>query len=169
MSSDNVIPIYASGFFNFSRDGKVTQFTTFYYIDKFGYYVSLNKNEVKREIITIKRNLQQLIDEEKIIINGERVKAYVKWVKIKLLDKHHPIIEFLLYFSGTLRKGLNEYYNIYSEEIAEYPYEAVWHLPGKIIKINMAGDIRIEENILRVRVKKGTRVGGKEGIIFKLI
>jgi len=33
----------------------------------------------------------------------------------------------------------------------------------------MAGDIRIEENILRVRVKKGTRVGGKEGIIFKLI
>ena len=78
----------------------------------------------------------------------------MKWVKIKLLDKHHPIIEFLLYFSGTLRKGLNEYYNIYSEEIAEYPYEAVWHLPGKIIKINMAGDIRIEENILRVRVKK---------------
>ena len=166
MSQSDVIPIYASGFFNFDINGTVTQFTTFYYIDKSGYYISLSKKEVKKELKIIRRNLQEFVDQEDIRINGEKVKAYVKWVKIRLLDKNHPIIEFIVQFSGKLRKGINEYYNTYEEEIAEYPYEAIWVLPGRIIRAEMAGEIKIKRNILRLKVKKGTRVGGREGITF---
>ncbi|BCU69283.1 hypothetical protein [Stygiolobus caldivivus] len=165
-SKDFVIPVYASGFFNFSSDGQVTQFTTFYYLDRRGYYLSLGKRRLKEELKTIKNNLQAIIDEEEIRINGKRVRAYVKWVKIKLLDPHHPMIEFIITFTGSLKKGINEYYNTYEEEIAEYPYEALWILPGRIIKVDMAGEAEVRENILRLKVNKGTRVGGKEGIRF---
>jgi hypothetical protein len=167
--SEEPIPIYANGFFNFSRDGKVTQFTIFYYNDEKQYYASLDRRALRKELLTIKRNLQYFLDQEEITINGRKVDAKVKWVKIGLLTPSIPFIEFIVVFSGELRKGINIYRNVYEEEVTEYPYEATWVLPGKVIEVKLGGRVKVNKNIVRLKVNKNEKVGGEEEIKFLLL
>jgi len=166
--SEKVTPIFALGNFVMDRLGNVTQYMFFYYYDPDNYYASLNKDLLNNELENIKENMQNFLDEEKIIINNEEVKAKVINTDIFLLDITHPVIEFIILFKGKLRKGINVYENMYEEEITEYPYEAIWRLPGKVVKVNMKGDVTVFNNFLKIRVNKGIKVGGKEVIKFAL-
>lgn len=161
-----VKPIYARGFFNMSFSGETNQLTVFYYYDRDEYYASLKKIEIKNEIKKLKENMQYYLDQEEIRINGKRVKAKVMFVRFGLLSIKYPFVEFLIRFRGELKKGVNKYEDTYEEEIAEYPYEATWILPGKVINSNIAGKVRIKNNILFLKVKKGLKVGGTETIEF---
>lgn len=166
--SEKVTPIFALGNFVMDRLGNVTQYMFFYYYDPDNYYASLNKDLLNNELENIRENMQNFLDEEKIIINNEEVKAKVINTDIFLLDITHPVIEFIILFKGKLRKGINVYENMYEEEITEYPYEAIWRLPGKVVEVNMKGDITVFNNFLKIRVNKGIKVGGKEVIKFAL-
>ncbi|QIW24951.1 hypothetical protein EWF20_12985 [Sulfolobus sp. S-194] len=164
--SENVKPIYARGFFNMNHLGETTQLTIFYYDDDEHYYASLTKEEVKRELSNLKNNMQYFLDQEIIRINGKRVKAKVLFVRLGLLKINIPYIEFIIRFKGNLHKGENVYEDLYKEEIVEYPYEAIWILPGKIVSYSISGKVKTKNNILFLKVKKGTRISGNEKIKF---
>lgn len=164
--SNNVIPIYARGFFSMNNLGETSQLTVFYYYDKDMYYYSLDREERKEEIKRISKNMQYFLNKEKILINGERVKAKVRFYRLGFLSKNYPFIEFLITFKGSLKKGINVYEDIYEEEVTEYPYEALWILPGKIVEAEINGKIKVKENMLFLKVKRGIKVGGHEKIVF---
>jgi len=164
--SEKVKPIYASGVFTFSRNGKVTQYTIFYYEDPENYYASLNKSSLDLELKNIKSNLQYFLDQETILINGEKSRARVIWAKLGLIKVDLPFVEFIITFRGRLRRGSNEYVNYYEEEEAEYPYEVTWVMPGRILDIKIHGQVTINKNIVYVKVNRGTKVGGEEKITF---
>ena len=161
-----VKPIYARGFFNMNSLGETNQLVIFYYYDKDEYYASLNKDEVRDEIRRLKENMQYYLDQEIIKINGKRVRAKVLFARLGLLSIKYPYVEFLIRFKGTLKKGINEYEDIYEEEIAEYPYEALWVLPGKVTEYKISGEVKVKENVLFLKVKKGVKVGKIEKIKF---
>lgn len=166
MNENNIEPIYARGFFNMNNFGDTSQFTVFYYYDPDGYYATLKREKLKKEVHKIRKNMQYYLDKEIIKINGTRIRAKVIFTRIGLLDVTHPFIEFLIKFKGELRSGENEYYDVYNEEVAEYPFEAIWVLPGKIISYQLSGKVRVKDNILYLKVRKGTKIAGKEKITF---
>ncbi|QPG49487.1 hypothetical protein HFC64_06340 [Saccharolobus solfataricus] len=166
--SENVTPIFGLGNFVMDKLGNVTQYTFFYYYDPENYYVSLPREMLDKEMELVKENMQSFLDEEKIIINDRVTRAKVVSTDIFLLDTTHPVIEFIITFKGTLKEGLNVYENFYEEEITEYPYEAIWRFPGKILNVKMKGQVIILENFLKIKVNKGIKVGGRERIEFFL-
>ncbi|QGA53360.1 hypothetical protein GFS03_01565 [Sulfolobus sp. E5-1-F] len=166
--SEKVTPIFGLGNFVMDKVGNVTQYTFFYYYDPENYYASLTREMLDKEMEIVKGNMQNFLDEEKIIINDRSTRAKVVSTDIFLLDITHPVIEFIIVFRGKLRKGVNVYENFYEEEITEYPYEAIWRFPGKILNVKMKGEITILENFLKIKVNKGIKVGGRERIEFLL-
>lgn len=164
--SDEVRPIFARAFFNMDPLGSVTQYMVFYYRDPKAYYAGLSREALRRELEAVRRNMQMFLDEEAISINGRRVEARVAHVDVGLISIDLPYITFLIRFKGELRRGLNVYEDVYEEEVAEYPYEFLWLLPGRVLRASMAGDVRILGNILSVKVPAGAEVGGREAIEF---
>ncbi|WP_338603995.1 hypothetical protein V6M85_05480 [Sulfolobus tengchongensis] len=166
--SEKVTPIFGIGNFVMDKLGNVTQYMFFHYYDPENYYASLTKEMLDKEIELVKGNMQNFLDDEEILINERKVKAIVVNTDIFLLDVTHPVIEFIIKFKGKLKRGVNVYENVYEEEITEYPYEAIWRLPGKILNAKIKGQISIFDSFLKIKVNKGIKVGGRERIEFLL-
>ncbi len=166
--SEEVKPIFARAFFNMDQAGLVNQYMVFYYRDPKAYYANLSGDELRRELEAIRANMQGFLDEEVIRINGERVSARVVYVDIGLMTIENPYITFIIRFKGRLRRGINVYEDIYSEEVAEYPYEFTWSLPGRVIKVQLAGEVKVLGDLVVVKVPMGLRVGGREVIEFEV-
>lgn len=164
--SEEVRPIFARAFFHMDPAGRVSQYMVFYYDDPRGYYAGLSEEELERERETVWSNMQSFLDEEEIRINGRRAEARVLYVDIGLMSLTRPYIVFLIEFGGELKRGLNVYEDIYEEETAEYPYEFLWQLPGRVVRASMAGEVKISGNLLSVKVPAGAKVGGREVIEF---
>lgn len=174
MGEEEIKPVYAQGFY-IMNVGVTNMVIIFDYVDRGQYYYRLLRQggeELSRELSTLWDNMQKFMDEEIVRINGERVRPVVVDVYVGLRGAPtRPFIVFLGYFPSPLREGENVYENYYEEEVAEYDYEAVWVLPrgAEILEWYFNGSVETPEpNILRVYVEKGTRVGGREGIKFKL-
>ena len=166
--SEQVRPIYARAFFSFSSTGNVDEYLVFYYYDPEAYYAGLDAERIRKEEETVKENLQSFLDEERIVINGQTVRAKVLFARIGLLTVNYPFIEFLINFKGRVLAGVNTYENEYEEETAEYPYEAVWVFPGEVVDYQLAGKVEVQGNALFLRVIPGTKTGGREWIKFRL-
>jgi len=171
---EDITPVYAQGFYIVSR-GVVNMVIIFDYVDRGQYYHSLLRrggDALAREISTVWENMQRFMDEEIVRINGERVRPVIHDVYIGLRGAPtRPYITFLGSFPAPLREGENLYENYYEEEVADYDYEAVWVFPQgvEVLEWHFGGEVETPEpNILRVRVAKGTNVGGREYIKFRL-
>ncbi|MEZ0248127.1 MAG: hypothetical protein ABWJ97_02535 [Thermoproteus sp.] len=164
--SEDVRAVFARAFFNMDPLGSVSQYMVFYYHDPKAYYAGLSKSALRRELEAVRSNMQKFLDEEAISINGRRVEAKVVHIDIGLITINYVYITFLIRFKGELHEGLNVYEDVYEEEVAEYPYEFLWWLPGRVVRAHIAGDVHIEGNILSVKVPAGLKVGGREVIEF---
>ncbi|MEM0484944.1 MAG: hypothetical protein QW434_09660 [Pyrobaculum sp.] len=171
---EEIIPVYAQGFYVVSQ-GVVNMIIIFDYLDKGQYYYKLLKRGgegLSREIATVWENMQRFMDEEIVRVNGERVRPILHEVYIALRGSPtRPYITFIGSFPAPLRPGENLYENYYEEEVAEYDYEAVWIFPkgAEVLEWHFGGVVETPEpNLLRVSVAKGTNVGGREYIKFKL-
>ncbi|MCD6509798.1 MAG: hypothetical protein J7L11_05365 [Thermoprotei archaeon] len=170
--SERIKPVHAQGFFTLSLDGLVNQVTVFDYMDPDGYYASLleDENVLEDELWKLVANMQEFLDQEKVIINGRRVKPKVRGIDICWRgDATRPSITFFITFQGRLRSGLNAYEDYYEPTIAEYDYEFYWIFPPQvsISEALMPGKHEIvNDRILMVWVHKGTYVEGYERIAF---
>ncbi len=169
----DVVPVYAQGIFTVSPTGLVNEILIFDYKDPGMYYQrAIEDGTIDTELEKIAENMQYFLDQEKVYINGERVRPRVLDVAIAFRDGNpkRPYIEIVIKFEGKFKKGVNRYEDYYEEEVAEYPYEILWIFPenARIIDAEIAGEVEIlgSGNILRVLVDEGTNVGGKETITF---
>jgi hypothetical protein len=167
--SEKVIPIYAKGYFTIARNGKGLFISTFYYYDKEGYYASLDKEKIKEEKEKLKENMQYYLNQETLRINRRRVDEKVSEVEINLLSVNYPMIDFYITFKARLKLGYNLYEDIYENEITEYPFEAIYVFPGKILSAKIRGKVSIKDNIAIVKVKKGMKTGKREIFAFRVI
>ncbi len=168
-------PLYAMGFFVMHETGLVDQVIIFDYYDPDHYYYELSKKpkELEKEKALLMENMQYYLDQEKVLINGEEAPPQVTHVEIGFRGRPElPYIIFLIEFRGELKKGLNSYVNIYEEETAEYDYMVTWLFPenARVIRAELGVPYNIESGgrSLVFKVKKGTRVGGREAIYFKI-
>lgn len=170
-----VKPIYAQGFFYVHESGLVDQLIVFDYEDPDRYYAELIKSKEKfaQEIENLWSNMQYYLDQEKVIINGEEALPTVINVDVGFRGRfENPYILFYIVFKGELRKGLNTYENYYEEEAAEYDYTVTWFFPlnAKVVKAEVNASYVLEANgrILFFKVRKGTKIGGREKIVFEI-
>ncbi len=157
------------------ESGLIDQIVIFDYFDYDGFYWHLVKDHVKlsREIELLSSNMQYFLDKEEVFINGSR--TYPRVVSTDLGFRggpEYPYIVFYIVFRGELRDGVNVYENRYDEEIAEYDYTVSWFLPhnARVLKADFKVPYRVDcdGRVLSFTVFKGTRIGGRELIVFKL-
>jgi len=168
-------PIYGYGFFNVRENGLVDETIIFLYSDPDAYYkrVMRDRSKYAREIEILSRNMQYFLDEEKVYINNERVYPILGRVDIGVagLDNIAYII-FSIYFKGVLKKGLNTYVNEYEQETSEYDYTVYWFFPenARIVNavLNVPYEVILYGRGLRFTVYRGTRLPGREEIIFEI-
>ncbi len=171
--SEKIVPVHAQGFFTMGVDGRVTQVTIFDYYDPECYYAKLlqGKGDLEGELWRLAANMQSFLDEEKVLINGERVKPEVRGIDICVRgDPKRPSVVFFITFKGELRPGVNSYEDCYEATVAEYDYEFYWIFPPgtSIVSVKMPGTYEVVNAILMVWVRKGEKVDGYERIIFKI-
>uniref|UniRef100_A0A7C3SL16 Uncharacterized protein n=1 Tax=Thermofilum pendens TaxID=2269 RepID=A0A7C3SL16_THEPE len=167
-------PLSAIGFFSVSRRLEVYQVIVFDYIDASGEYAQIVEDEEKlhRELEILTANMQGFLDEEEVVINGERVRPRVLSVDVGFRGTPEEVyIAFFIYFKGKPVKGENYYENIYEEEVTEYPISAYWLFPpgSRVKSVEMSGDVALlAPNIVAVKLEEGERVQGYERIVFTL-
>ncbi|MGC9011568.1 hypothetical protein WLZ34_01195 [Thermogladius sp. KZ2Tp1] len=168
-------PIYGYGFFHVHDSGLVDQTIVFLYSDPGRLYLEISKDPVKRgrEIELLARNMQYFLDEERVYINNKRVYPVVKDVDIGVAGLENlAYIVFKIVFKGELRKGLNHYLNEYEEETAEYDYTVYWVFPenARFVRasLNVPYEVVLEGRGVKFTVARGTRLPGREEIVFDL-
>jgi len=171
---EEVEPVHAYGFFNVNRELEFSQVIVFEYIDTGGYYASLSRrvDRLDEELESMAKSMQELLDEEEVVVNGERVRPRVLGATLGFRgEPEEPYILFFIHFKGSPAEGLNYYENVYEEETADYPYEVYWVFPpgSRVEEVTVSGSSEIiGDNILVIRVREGERVLGFERIAFRL-
>ncbi len=166
MEKPSLTPLYAMGTFHVCMRGGVGEYIRFLYRDEDLYYWGMRELEKEEEII--KNNMQSLLDEETVYFNDMKTRPIVEEAYISVPRKGFVIYTFIVNFRAIIRPGKNIYLNIYEETVADYDYEVIWRFPraAREIKAELGVPVHIKNNTLFFRVKKGTRVGGREKISF---
>jgi hypothetical protein len=167
-------PLSATGIFVVTRRLEVYQTIVFDYFDGEGTYYELLEDEEKleKELSLLATNMQAFLDEEEVVINGEKARPRVVGVDIGFKSvPEEPFITYFIFFKGKPVRGVNYYENIYENTVAEYPITAYWYFPlkSKIVNVEMSGEVEIiGSNILILRLNEGERIYGYEKIEFEL-
>ena len=167
-------PVYGQGFFHLDASRGLYYTIIFdYYDPKMEYYrlLKAGQDSLRAEEENLKRNMQSFMDEERIVINGEDVKATVTRAFIEVRgDRRRPTIVFHVVIPFKPRAGVNVYENFYEPTVAEYDYRVYWILPpgSGFREIVSPGRVTIEGNIAVIHVSKGTKIDGYESVVFEL-
>jgi len=167
-------PIYGQGFFYVSRSGAFIQVVVFDYYDPAHYYAEVVSNAtlLENEVEALRNNMQFFLDQEKVIVNGERVKPKVINVEVGLRGlKRIAYAAFIIEFKSQLKSGLNIYENYYEEEYVGYDYVVYWFFPedSTVTQVDLGVSYSLINNrILFFKVPKGTYIRGYERIIFEV-
>jgi len=171
---NKVEPIHAHGFFWVSQEGLVNQNVIFDYFDEKEYYFSLSHkpNEYEKEMIKLFHSMQNMLNQEKVLINDIICMPKVRTVSLDFRGSENlPTIIFFITFKGQVKNGLNVYENYYEKGIVEYDYEAYWVFPETTKILGVESSILYEivsQNILIMKARKGDKYFGYEKIVFDM-
>ncbi len=175
-ASEAVTPVHAQGFF-YVGYRYIAYYIVFDYIDPMGYYDAVLRDEklYEEETASLAYNMQELVDKEEVLVNGERVRPRVVLVDIGFRGRRDRVfIVFGLRFRAPLRPGRNIYENRYEQEPIEYNYEAYWVFPpgSRVLEVDMGPgnedwDI-VGGNVVAIYGRRGGKTGGYEKIVFQL-
>ncbi len=175
-ASEAVEPVHGQGFF-YVGYRYISYYLVFDYVDPLGYYdVVLGDEKLfEEETAKLAYNMQELVDQEKVIVNGEKVRPRVVMVDIGRRGRRGRVfIVFALRFQAPLRPGVNVYENYYDVEDIDYDYEAYWVFPpgSRILEVDMGSGTEdwdvVGGNVLAIYGRRGGRTGGYEKIVFRL-
>ncbi|MCE4599032.1 MAG: hypothetical protein F7C81_02410 [Desulfurococcales archaeon] len=167
-----MIPVYGQGFFIVTH-GLIHYIIVFDYIDEEGEYASLSSKPdlLAKEEDTLRRNMQELMDEERVIINGLDVRPRVENASIEIREnKGRVSVTFYTTIPYRPRIGRNIYENFYEPTQAEYPYTVYWIAQPciRIEAIESPGEVTLKSNIAIIKVNRGTKIDGYESVVFTL-
>lgn len=166
-------PIYGNGFFHVTP-GTIFYTIVFEYSDEDEeYYKLISRGEEGEEERRLKAEMQRILDDEKIIINGSYSRAFVISAKAEVRGlRKLSSATFLIEIPYRPVSGTNTYENVYEEAVAEYDYTVYWVMPrgGRVKSFDISGEAKLSEDgrVLSVRVRSGTKVKGYESIAFEL-
>ncbi len=166
-----IVPIHAEAFFSVSKTGEIHQRLIFDYDDPGEYYYSLLDDDLKlnEEIEKVVLNMQEFLDEEKVILNKIRVRPKVTFCDIIHRGRPDiPSITFVIEFKGTFFEGKNVIDTYTEKEYAPYDFEVIWKFPDgtEIVDIDTPLHYEIQDSILYLWAYEGEKVGGAERIAF---
>jgi len=166
-------PIYGNGFFHIAP-GTIFYTIVFEYTDEDEEYYNMTvRGDIEREEDRLKAEMQRILDNEKVVINGSYVKASVISAKAEVRGlRRLSSAAFFVEMRYRPMSGVNTYENIYESEVAEYDYTVYWLAPpgGRIKSYDISGDASLSEDgrLLTIKVRAGTRVKGYESLSFEL-
>lgn len=165
-------PRYGYGLFNVDSSGEFRQKVVFFYWDPEGelYRAVSTFESRKRELESLRESMQLFVNNERILINGEEVRARVVHVDVGFVaNPKRPFIEFLILFKGRLTRGVNRYENYYEAEEVEYDYRVTWVLPEgfKLVRADFGFPHEVVGGrIVVINVKRGATTPGYEFMEF---
>lgn len=168
-----VKPVYGEGFFHVSLSGVIWYTIVFDYLDPQGEYWGLLRRggtALEDECERLRFEMQKLMDEERIVVNGVDVRARVLHASIEVRgNPRRSTATFLVLIPFKPRTGVNIYENFYGETVADYDYTVYWVLEcGEVVRVESPGDVDIRGGVAVIRVKKGTRIPGYESVSFNV-
>ena len=170
----SITPVHAESYFIVERNGTFNQILKYQYHDPEEYFYKLihKPREYYNEISRLYSIIKEVLEEERVLINGKRVSLNVEFINIDFTGYIDlPYIVYFIRFKGTLKKGVNVFEDYYGETVAEYDYEVYWFFPKrtKILEVYVDGDYDlVDDNKLFIWVRKGDKISGYEKIVFKL-
>ncbi|UCH04911.1 MAG: hypothetical protein JSW05_01785, partial [Candidatus Thorarchaeota archaeon] len=101
--SDMVEPVHADSFFSVSHSGEVHERLSFEYLDPEGYYRRIIRDDemLRKEAEKLSVNMQTFLDQERVEINGRRVKSRVDYTDIFLKGSTEVVAILYLIDFGT--------------------------------------------------------------------
>jgi len=172
---EELVPVYAEGFFHVAW-GVIYYTIVFDYIERGGtrfWERMRDPAEREREEAEIAGNMQELMDRERVVVNGMDTRTIVDSAHIEFRGsrKRHSVV-FHCRIPYTPVEGVNVYENMYSPTTAPYPYTVYWIAPpgGSIVSADMPGRIRYVagRRILVDEVARGTEISGYESVEFRV-
>ncbi len=167
------VPVYGEGFFHVSLSGVIWYTIVFDYRDFEREYWGLLREggaRLEAEVERLRFEMQRLMDEERIVVNGVDVRARVLSASIEV--RGVPVRSstvFLVVIPFKPRVGVNVYENFYGPTVAGYDYTVYWVLEcGEFKSVDSPGSVLINGNVVTIRVEKGTRVPGYESVVFEI-
>jgi len=165
-------PRYGYGLFNLDSTGEFRQKVIFFYWDpEMELYSVVSDSESREmELTSLRENMQFFVNSERIVVNGEEVKAKVVHVDVGFVgNPRRPFIEFLILFKGKLTRGVNRYENYYEAEEVEYDYRVTWVLPEgfRVLKADFGFPYKVlDGRVVVINAKKGATTPGYEFMEF---
>ncbi|MFW9918522.1 MAG: hypothetical protein ACFFED_02915 [Candidatus Thorarchaeota archaeon] len=172
-SEDFVEPIHAESFFSVSHTGEIHERLCFEYLDLEGHYRQVTQDEslLEKEITKLASNMQYFLDEERVEINGDRVKSIVRYTDIFLKGSSEVVaVVYLIDFAGRFQPGGNNIQTWLEEENAPYDFEIIWRFPygTQVVEIDSKLEHEIYNDFVVLWALEGDRVGGYELMEFIL-
>ncbi len=168
-----VVPVYGEGFFHVSLSGVIWYTIVFDYRDPGRSYWGLLRSGgllLEAEVERLRFEMQRLMDEERIVVNGSDVRAVV--VNASISVRGYPGRSSAIFFITIPfrpRVGFNVYENFYGATRADYDYTVFWVLEcGDFVRIESPGDVYVSGGFAVIRVKKGTSIPGYESVVFNI-
>ncbi|MDM7274972.1 MAG: hypothetical protein P3X22_002455 [Thermoprotei archaeon] len=167
------VPVYGEGFFHVSLSGVIWYTIVFDYSDVEREYWGLLREggvRLESEVERLRFEMQRLMDEERIVINGVDVRARVlsAFIEVRGVPVRSSAVFFIV-IPFRPRVGVNVYENFYGPAVADYDYTVYWVLECGVFKsVDSPGSVSINGNFAVIRVKKGTRVPGYESVVFEV-
>ncbi|MEM1873652.1 MAG: hypothetical protein QXF57_03575 [Acidilobaceae archaeon] len=159
-------PVYGEGLFLVSKSGTIWYIIVFEYADDEEYAEIARDRERKRaEEERLRLEMQKLMDEERVIVNGIETRCNVLRASISV-SGNRSYVTFISKIPFEPRRGLNIYENMYEPTVAEYDYTVYWIVEDG--RVESPGDVEILEGVAVISVRKGARIDGYESVVFKL-
>jgi hypothetical protein len=171
--SDLVEPVHADSFFSVSSSGEIHERLCYEYLDMSNYYRRVLRDEklLADEVEKLAGNLQGFLDEERVEINGERIRSRVDYCDIYLKGDTDVVgVVYIIDFAGRFHRGMNKIETWLEEEIAPYDFEILWRFPvgSKVTEIETILEFEIYGDIVSLWAMEGEEVGGYERMAFNL-
>lgn len=155
-------------------DTVLHQVINFYYHDPDEYYRSikdiLTSEENSPEFEEIIENMQSYLDEDEVLVNSHEIfldiiEAYISYPPQN--SYFNPLLTFEIKSSSySLINGLNRIELYGDKQIAPYPINIKWTLPGKVFTVNSESEKKLVGNKILFSTNQNDFIGGYELIEF---
>jgi hypothetical protein len=168
-----LIPIGSTGFFTVYPHGEILQIIEFRYYEETGYYQQIMENHdlLEKEKRLLRKGMENVLREERILVNGQETRWKVLEPDIILVDKNHPILVFHVSIFFDIKDGRNIYEEYYEETIAEYDYQAYWYFPTcmSVLNAEASGEITVYNGnrLVVIKASRGDHIEGYESLLFE--
>lgn len=173
MKAPDAKPVHGQAFFTLCHDGVFQQILIFDYFDpgKSYYQILHDPQRYEVEMQRLLDSMNQLLSEEEILVNEERVNAEALTINLDFRgEAERPTISYYIEFAGKLNlNDENVYENKYEPGIAEYDYEVYWFFPegSTILEIETSTEYELYYNrFLIMWARIGDWYDGYEKIVF---